>query len=264
MLRLAYVLVVFFTMTPAFIASLWLLERLKLPGRRAISIRYCRALCALLRVRVHVIGQPAQGSPALIVCNHVSWLDIPVISAICPVAYVARHEVASWPVVGVTARLQRTVFVNRARRTQTAAVAAAIAQRLGEGDPVVLFAEGTSSDGNRVLGFRSALIGAGAGLATGRDVLLQPASISYTRMQGIPMGRRHRPLVAWYGDLDFTPHFKAFIRSGAVDITVTFGAPVPYPPGCDRKATARTLEATVRRLMATTLRGRALLPATAA
>jgi 1-acyl-sn-glycerol-3-phosphate acyltransferase len=70
--------------------------------------------------------------------------------------------------------------------------------------------------------------------------------------------------VAWYGDLDFTPHFKAFVRSGAVDVTVTFGAPVRYQPGCDRKATAKTLEATVRRLMATTLRGRDLLPATAA
>src|SRR5438094_8144239 len=107
MLRLAYVLLVFFTMTPAFIAALWLLDKLRLPGRWPLALYYSRALCRLLRVRVRVIGSPAQGAPTLILCNHVSWLDVPVFAAVCPIAFVAKHEVARWPIVGIIARLLR-------------------------------------------------------------------------------------------------------------------------------------------------------------
>jgi 1-acyl-sn-glycerol-3-phosphate acyltransferase len=257
MLRLLFVLAVFFTTTPSFIASLWALEKLRLPGRRPLSLRYYRMLCRLLKVRIHVVGAPARGQPTLILGNHVSWLDIPVISAICPVAFIAKREVASWPIVGPAARLLNTVFVDRTRRQQTAEVNAEIAQRLGGGDPVVLFAEGTSSDGNRVLEFRSALVGAIAQVDPAQRVLLQPMSISYTRLQGMPMDRRNRTLVAWYGDLDFTPHFKAFVRHGVVDVTVTFGDPVPAQDGADRKAVTRELETNVRRLAVAALRHRA-------
>ncbi len=254
MLRLTYVLVVFFTTTPAFIASLWVLEKLNLPGRRPLSVRYYRMLCGLLRVRIHTVGTPANGQPTLILSNHVSWLDIPVISSICPIAFVAKREVRSWPIVGIAAELLRTVFVDRTRRHQTAEVNAEIARRLGEGDPVVLFAEGTSSDGNRVLEFRSALVGAVAQVDPTHEVQLQPLSIGYTRNQGLPMGRQHRTVVAWYGDLDFGPHFKEFVQRGAVDVVVTFGTPVPFSNGADRKQMTRSLETTVRRLTVAALR----------
>jgi lyso-ornithine lipid O-acyltransferase len=256
--RLIFFLVVFFTMTPAFIATLWVLEELRLPGRRAISVRYYRALCAVLRVRIRVVGTPMRDIPTLILSNHVSWLDIPVISAIMPIAFVAKREVSSWPIVGIAAKLLRTVFVDRSRRLQTSEVNSEIARRLTEGDPVVLFAEGTSSDGNRVLEFRSALIGAVTQLDSAQQVMLQPLSIGYTHIQGLPMGRQHRPLVAWYGDVDFTPHFTQFLRRGAVDVTVTFGQPIPYDGDTDRKAVARALENTVRRLTAATLRERSI------
>ena len=243
--RLIYFLVYFFTVTPTFIATLWVLETLRLPGRRAISVRYYRALCGFLRVRINVVGTPMRDHPTLILSNHVSWLDIPVISAIMPIAFVAKREVASWPVVGIAAKLLRTVFVDRARR-------------LTEGDPVVLFAEGTSSDGNHVLEFRSALIGAVTHLETNQQIMLQPVSIAYTRTQGIAMGRQHRPLVAWYGDIEFAPHFKRFLDRCAVDVVVTFGQPVPFDHSIDRKTVARTFENKVRELMAATLRDRAV------
>jgi len=254
--RLAAVLVVFFTMTPVFIAAVWIVETFRLAGRQTLAKHYSRALCALLRVRVRVIGTPVHGQPALILCNHVSWLDIPVLASIGPVAFVAKQEVSGYPIVGVIAKLMRTVFVDRTRRHQTPEVNAEIAERLNEGHPVVLFAEGTSSDGNRVLEFRSALIGAVAQVDPVHSVLLQPASIGYTRIQGMPMGRQHRPIVAWYGDLDFTPHFKEFVRRGVVDVTVTFGTAVPYDRNTDRKSVARSIEAQVRRFTAGALRDR--------
>jgi len=256
--RLIFFLAYFCMVTPTFIATLWVLETLRLPGRRAISVRYYRALCGFLRVRINVVGTPMRHHPTLILSNHVSWLDIPVISAIMPIAFVAKREVASWPVVGVAAKLLRTVFVDRTRRLQTAEANDEIARRLTEGDPVVLFAEGTSSDGNHVLEFRSALIGAVTHLETNQQVMLQPVSIAYTRTQGIAMGRQHRPLVAWYGDIEFAPHFKRFLDRCAVDVVVTFGQPVPFDHSIDRKTVARTFENKVRELMAAALRDRAV------
>ena len=256
MLRLAFFVIAFFSTTLPFVGALWLLEKLKLPGRRPLSVRYYRMLCRLLRLRIHIVGWPVQDQPTLIVSNHVSWLDIPVISAVCPVAFVTKQEVASWPIVGLASRLLGSVYIDRTRRQQSGEDSANIARRLLDGDPVVLFAEGTSSDGNRPLSFRSALVGAVAQVDPAHQVLLQPMSIGYNRLQGLAMGRRERPLIAWYGDLDFTPHIKQFVRQGVVDVTVTFGEAVTFRNGADRKTVTRALEADVRRLTVAALRHR--------
>ena len=260
MFRALLIAAFFFTMTPLLISIQWLLEKLHLPGWGFICANYYRVLRALLRIRLRVVGEPVRGRAVLFVSNHVSWVDIVVIGSIEPVAFVAKSEVAKWPLVGITARMQRTVFVDRARRHQAADAIAEIVKRLASGTSVVLFAEGTSSDGNRVLPFRSALLGAikhaaqhGDGAA---DILIQPMSICYTGQHGIPMGRQHRPLVAWYGDLDFMPHIKAFIERGAVDAVISYGEPVPASGAADRKAMTKTLEGAVRQLTTTTLLGR--------
>jgi 1-acyl-sn-glycerol-3-phosphate acyltransferase len=252
--RALFIAVVFFTVTPLLIAIQWLLGKAGLPGWGFIASNYYRVLCALLRIRVRLIGEPVRGKAVLFVSNHVSWVDIVVIGSILPVAFVAKREVASWPLVGITARMQRTVFVDRARRHQASDAVAEILRRLNEGVSVVLFAEGTSSDGNRVLPFRSALLGAVEEAAGG--FATQPMSICYTGQHGIPMGRQHRPLVAWYGDLDFMPHIKAFIARGAVDAIVHYGNPVESEAQVDRKAMSKRLEQSVRALLVTALRGR--------
>jgi 1-acyl-sn-glycerol-3-phosphate acyltransferase len=89
-----------------------------------------------------------------------------------------------------------------------------------------------------------------------RGILIQPMSIGYTGQHGIPMGRQHRPLVAWYGDLDFMPHIKDFIARGAVDAVVSYGDPIEADGAADRKAMTKSLESTVRRLNTATLRGK--------
>jgi lyso-ornithine lipid O-acyltransferase len=206
---------------------------------------------------VRVVGVPVRDRAVLFVSNHVSWADIVVIGSLAPIAFVAKTEVGSWPLVGATARIQRTVFVDRSRRQQTGDAIAEIVARLASGTSVVLFAEGTSSDGNRVLPFRSALIGAvkEAGSRAESGILIQPMSICYTGLNGIPMGRQHRPTVAWYGDLDFMPHIKAFIERGAVDAVVSYGEPVAADGTADRKAMTRSLEGAVRTITSMTLRG---------
>ncbi len=258
MIRALFIAAFFFTMTPLLISLQWLLGKLGLPGWGFIACNYYRVLRAILRIHVRVDGESARGRAVLFVSNHVSWVDIVVIGSITPVAFVAKSEVRKWPLVGITAKMQRTVFVDRARRHQAADAVSEIVKRLAGGTSVVLFAEGTSSDGNRVLAFRSALVGAvrEAAARAGTGVLIQPMSICYTGLHGIPMGRQHRPLVAWYGDLDFLPHIKAFIERGAVDAVVGYGAPVAADQGANRKAMAKTLEGAVRSITAATLRGR--------
>ncbi|MDQ2082165.1 lysophospholipid acyltransferase family protein [Xanthobacteraceae bacterium Astr-EGSB] len=232
--------------------------RLKLSARRLIPVLYHRAACRILGVRVREIGARVTATPLLIVANHVSWLDICVFTSLAPVVFVAKREVGAWPVFGLLARLQRTVFVDRERRHKTGDVNAEIAARLAEGDPVVLFGEGTSSDGNRVLAFRSALLGAArdAVAAAGSDgrVTIQPAAIAYTRLQGLPLGRQHRPRVAWYGAMSLGPHLLGVAGRGAIDAVVTWGEPIAFAADGDRKMLARRLEAEVRRMAAGILR----------
>jgi lyso-ornithine lipid O-acyltransferase len=232
--------------------------------QRTIPHLYHRILCALIGVRIREIGQRSAASPALILSNHVSWLDICVVAALTPVVFVAKSEVARWPVFGWLAKLQRTIFINRQARHQTGAATREIASRLLGGDAVVLFAEGTSSDGTRVLPFRSALVGAvhrtlGDG-AQHTHVTVQPMSLAYVGFSGVPMGRALRERVAWYGDVNLMPHLLRLLSSGAVDVTVSWGEAVAYDISADRKAIARDSEISVRRMTVAALRARKLAP----
>jgi 1-acyl-sn-glycerol-3-phosphate acyltransferase len=226
--------------------------------QRTIPHLYHRVLCALIGVRIREVGRRSTASPALILSNHVSWLDICVISALAPVVFVAKSEVAGWPVFGWLARLQRTIFINRQARHQTGAATREIAGRLLGGDAVVLFAEGTSSDGIRVLPFRSSLVGAvhhALGNSTHHtQITVQPMSLAYVGFGGVPMGRGLRERVAWYGDADLVPHLLHVLASGAVDVTVSWGEATAYDMSADRKAIARDAEKSVRRMTAAALR----------
>jgi lyso-ornithine lipid O-acyltransferase len=170
-----------------------------------------------------------------------------------PLSFVAKSEVGTWPFFGTLARLQRTVFVTRARRSKTAAARDAIAERLAQGDVLVLFPEGTSDDGNSVLPFKSALLSAAdTALQKGGEVTVQPVSTAYVAREGMPMGRENRPLYAWYGDMELVPHLWGALRSGPLDVVVQFHAPLK---AMDRKELARAAWDMVRKGQAAALAG---------
>ena len=226
---------------------------LNLPLQANFPVFFHRSVAWVLDIRREVRGTPASDRPLMLVSNHVSWLDIIVLSAIMPVSFIAKSEVATWGVFGLFAKLQRSIFVDRERRTATQAVNDTIALRLAKGDVMVLFAEGTTGDGVRLLPFRSALLGAARDVLSGSGdapptVWLQPVSIAYTGLDGLPAGRFDRPHTAWYGDMTLPPHLKAILTGGALDVTVSFGAPQPYGATSDRKRLTRLLEEEVRAL----------------
>jgi lyso-ornithine lipid O-acyltransferase len=265
MIRAIGVLVTIAVITLVLIPFQWLSVRLKLASRRAIPVFYHGLVHSLLGVRIRVNGARMQEHPLLIVSNHVSWLDISVITALAPVVFVAKREVSTWPLFGLLAKLQRSVFVDRTRRAKTQEVNSEIAQRLAEGDPVVLFGEGTSSDGNRVLPFRTALIGAARDALAEAEhtdrIWIQPLSIAYTRSLGLPLGRQHRRQVAWYGGAPLWPHLLGIAKRGGIDVVVSWGEPIAFDATSDRKMVARLLETTVRRMTVDVLRGRPSTPA---
>jgi lyso-ornithine lipid O-acyltransferase len=214
-----------------------------------------RVACHLVGIRVSTEGAPA-GPPLLIAANHVSWLDIVVLGSLLPVSFIAKSEVGGWPAIRTLARLQRTIFVDRTRRAQTGRATEAIAGRVGDGDVMVLFAEGTTGDGNEVLPFRSALLGA-AGKAAGAGMTaVQPVAIAYTAIGGIPLSRADKPRIAWYGDMDLVPHFVELAGRGAIDVAVRFGRPIPFGAGADRKKVAEAAFRAVTAMVADIRAGR--------
>lgn len=233
---------------------------------RWLPLHYHRSVCRILGVRVTVHGAPLVAEPHLIAANHISWLDIPVFSAVLPASFIAKSEVAGWPFFGTLARLQRCLFVDRDRRSGTGRFRNEMQQRLAEGDVLVLFPEGTSSDGNRVLPFRSALMGAASmnvALRAGGDeraIAVQPVSIAYTHLNGLPMGRRNRPLFAWYGDMEILPHIWQALKAGPVDVTVEFHQPVSVDQLGDRKKLTRHCEDVIRDGVASANAGQRALP----
>jgi 1-acyl-sn-glycerol-3-phosphate acyltransferase len=219
---------------------------------------YHRQVCRIVGVRLSIEGCVARERGVLLICNHISWLDIAVLSAVAPVSFVAKQEVASWPFVSWLAKLQRSVFVDRNRRTEATAKVNEILSRLEAGDHVVLFAEGTSSDGNSVVPFKTSLFAAAkpaGGEALGADVCAQTLALTYTKMHGLPLCRRGRPLVAWYGDMDLASHAWRLLGLGPLDAHIRIGEPVPLDDFADRKALARYAEAQVRKDVSELLRG---------
>lgn len=261
--RASSILAAFFVLTVPLMPVQAVLTKVSRRAARHFPHWYHRQVCRLIGVRLSVVGEVVQDRPVLLVSNHTSWLDIPVLSAVAPVSFVAKKEVGSWPFVSSLARLQRTVFVDRNRRHATGEAADEIMERLNQGDAIVLFAEGTSSDGNRVLPFKTSLFGAVKPAAretrdevAGSNAVVQTIAIVYTHLHGVPLGRADRPRVGWYGDMEMQSHAWEVLRSGPLAVTVTVGPPVPLSEFNDRKQLALVSEREVRRNVHAVLRSR--------
>lgn len=252
--RAASILTGFFALTVPLMPVQAALLRVSPKSARRFPHWYHRQVCRLFGIKLHIEGAVAPDKPVLLVSNHTSWLDITVLSAVAPLSFVAKKEVAGWPFVSWLAKLQRSVFVDRQRRTAVGETTNEIMARLATGDTVVLFAEGTSSDGNRVLPFKTSLFAAAkppakpaAAAPPGPpDVVVQTLSLVYTRLHGVPINRWARPIVGWFGDMEMQSHAWSLLKAGPLDVRIRIGAPIPLGDFADRKDLARRSEAEIR------------------
>jgi 1-acyl-sn-glycerol-3-phosphate acyltransferase len=204
-------------------------------NRRVVMRRWCAGVCRALAVQVELRGQPP-GQACLLVCNHLGYLDIPVLGAHADTIFVSKSEVADWPVIGPLATLGGTIYVERARKRRLPSVIEQIRSALLRGDGVVLFPEGTSSPGDEVLPFRASLLAPAEEL--GLEV--RAAGLSYATAAGDPPARQS---VAWWGNAEFAPHVLGLLRLREVRAVLTF-APEPVRAG-NRKELAQTLREAV-------------------
>jgi 1-acyl-sn-glycerol-3-phosphate acyltransferase len=218
---------------------------LRLPLAKRLPRFYHRGCCRILGIDVHHQGEPSRDHPVLFVSNHASYLDIAILGSLISGSFVAKAEIADWPFFGLLAKLQRTVFIDR-RGSKAALHRDEIGARLEAGDDLILFPEGTSSDGNRVLPFKSALFSVAERRVQGRPIVVQPVSLAYTHIDGLPIGREWRPFFAWYGGMDLGAHIRHVIALGRLTIQVTFHPPL----GMTEIEAAQSTPSALRKLMA--------------
>lgn len=248
-------LIVMWTLVAAAIQSVLLM----LPGRAKASFArfYWSVVSLLLGMRIRVIGAPIAGRmhdaraaerrPVVYVSNHSSWLDVPVLGGRLVACFVAKDDVASWPAVSTVARLGRTFFVSR-QRANTGRERTEMRQRLSAGDDLILFPEGTSSDGTRVLPFHSsffAIADCGADAAATGTPLVQPVSIVFDRLGGLPVGHKQRPIFAWYGDMSLAPHVWQLAQHRSMRATILLHPPLDPVDFDSRKSLSRAAYALV-------------------
>jgi len=212
-------------------------------GKRGIPLfhRYTRyywkGVAWIIGFTIEVRGKPTEDAPALFVANHASYLDIVVLGTLINGVFIAKREVGTWPGIGFLAKIGRTVFIER-RAQRSAEQREQMLGRLGNmGESLILFPEGTSNDGNRVLPFKSALLSvAETPRADGKRLPVQPVTVSYTRIDGLPIGWGWRSFWSWYGDMDLAPHLWILLGLGTTTIEVDFHEPVSLEQFKTRKA----------------------------
>jgi lyso-ornithine lipid O-acyltransferase len=217
--------------------------------------RYHRWCCRIFGMNIVVRGKPSPTHPTLFVSNHSSYFDIIILGSLFNCSFIAKADMIGWPLVGQLAKLQRSVFVDR-KPANVGEHSEEIARRLKAGDSLVLFAEGTTSDGNRILPFKSSLLSVAEQAPPDMNLTIQPVSIIATRLDGMPLGRAMRPLYAWYGDMPLAPHIWAALKAGKLTVEVEFHEPFKAGTMTRKQITARC-EAAVERGVVRAITGRA-------
>ena len=215
----------------------YLLQKLNFAQAKTLPHYYHRLLCKIIGIQVEIEGDvPKHG---LIISNHISWTDIPVLSATCPLTFIAKREVSRWPFFGWLANLQGCEFVNRESRQSTKPSMDRVRQRLAKGEILVLFPEGTSGNGRKLSPFKSAYFGA----VESTNISITLATILYTSRQGLPLTHRQWANVSWRGDQSLLPNLWHMLRHSPLAVKVIFQ---PLPKIENRKDIARAANQTIR------------------
>jgi 1-acyl-sn-glycerol-3-phosphate acyltransferase len=237
-----------------------LLQSALLPAPAHAAERFARIYWAgvrrILGLRLTVKGELATTRPTLFIANHCSWIDIVALGSVLPGCFVSKAEVAGWPMVGWIAKLGRTIFVSRAKATMLRE-RETMHRRLAAGDNIILFPEGTTSDGARILPFQSGFLALADAPA---KPAIQVVTIVYDGLDGLPVRRRDRPEISWYGDMDMATHFPIIGRRRGFHATLVVDPPIPPETYENRKTLAAAIHARLAANAASLRQGRPVSP----
>ena len=212
--------VVFFVLVA--IVHLWI-SILGLPNRWKILSRLNRNYTLLLRlilnIKVTIAGDEGQLERGgyVIIANHVSYVDGIVLGSIFPIVFVSKREVKKWPIVGQWNVLCGTIFINRQRKNEVGTMVCEMTRKLRQEANVLLFPEGTSTNGEKMLPFQTVPL---AAPLRSRSIIV-PVTLAYTTIDEQPVTAVNRDFVYWYGDMDFVTHFWNLLGQRGVEVLVT-------------------------------------------
>lgn len=204
---------------------------------------YMRGTCMLFGLKPRISGEPPLTRGTLFVANHASYLDILVLASLIPMRFTPKSDIRRWPVFGLLTTISRPIYINRNQRSAMHESFRQIRRALAQGDNVVIFPEGTTSDGSRVMPFKSSMLQLAAENDNSTDdIPLQPITLAYTALDGQPTDQPARDTLAWYGDMDFLPHFWQLLHIGSAEVHVHIHPPIHTTQFPDRKALTRHCE----------------------
>ena len=187
---------------------------------------FFKGLVKIFGIKVKVSGEIDE-KEILYVSNHVSYLDIFILGSITKGLFVAKSEIKSWPFINKIAALGRTIFVNRSKILSIKNQVNVLSSYLKKKENLILFPEGTSSDGSKVLPFKSSLFSL-IELKEFREYKVQPISISYSKIDGMPVEKKFRPFFAWFGNMDLVSHAWKFLGLGLSEVNIKFHKPIKF------------------------------------
>ena len=194
----------------------YILVKVKLSYRIYIPIIFHRILLKILGIKVKVIGKKTSLRPLILVGNHTSYIDIIILGSIMPICFIAKQEIKSWFLFGFLAKMQNTIFIKR-KNFKTLENIKNINKGLDFESAVVLFPEGTTNSGKKILNFKSSLFNV---FENNNTLRLQNFSLCYTHVNGMPIDNRTRPLISWYGDMNIVKHLLNFLKLSSVNATL--------------------------------------------
>ena len=176
-----------------------------------------RTCCKIFSIRCHIKGELADTRPVLYVANHISYIDVFVLGGIIPGYFIAKSEVASWPILGWLAKLQNTLFFER-KSVKVKGQLKVMTEHFNDKGNLILFPEGTSTEGEHVEPFKSSLLQSIEKADV--DVLIQPVTIAYSHYKNQAMNQFVRDHYAWYGSMPFASHFFGALGMGKSDVQI--------------------------------------------
>lgn len=194
---------------------------------------FFKGLVLLFGIKLTTNGLP-QKDKTIYISNHSSYLDIIILGSVLDALFVAKSEIADWPLINKVVKLGKTIFINRRKFLRTKKQIEILNIKLSQGYNIILFPEGTSNDGTKVLPFKSSLF-AIKEQENKKDHYFQPISITYTGLDGMPLNRMFKPFFAWYGNMDLVPHAWKLLGIGNCEIILDFHQPIEFPKFQTRK-----------------------------
>mgnify|MGYP000088347658 FL=1 len=197
---------------------------------------YHKICLRIFGIKIKTFGKISINSPILLISNHASYLDIIILGSLFKTSFIAKKEISKWPLLGILAKLQNTIFIDR-RVSSLKNQENQIIKHLNEKKNLVIFPEGTSSDGNRVLPFKSSLFNIFEKNLNSK-ILVQTITIVYKKINGIPMNRIERKNITWHSNMDLIPNIFNVLKKLSIEVEVIFNDEFLPSKEYDRKKLA--------------------------